>query len=218
METDITRLQLIQLLVVVIIGAGVGQLLQQTAPIGRNVGENMAAQSVLEDRSSPSREVDKPTLTLVVFTDYQCTACKAAYPAMDAMVKKDGHVRIVYKDWPIFGRVSEQAARIAIAADRQGIYSEVHARLLNERRRLDGQVLREAIEVSQGSWAQVQRDLRTYAADIDSQLDRNRQDAFKLGLEGTPAYLAGTILVTGGLSEPDFAKVFARGRKRASNH
>ena len=83
MVTNITRKQLVQLSVVVLIGIGVGQLLQRSAPIGRDVSGSIVAQTLLHDSSSPSREVDKPTLTLVVFTDYQCPACKLASPAME---------------------------------------------------------------------------------------------------------------------------------------
>jgi protein-disulfide isomerase len=211
----LSRKQLFQLLVVILIGWGFGQFLRRTAPIGRDVSANATAQGLLHDHSSPSREVAVPTLTLVVFTDYQCPACKRATAAMDAAVQRDGHVRLVYKDWPIFGEVSEQAARIAIAADRQGLYPAVHTRLMNERRPLDDQVMREAVVKSGGSWAQIQSDLRSHAADIDAQLNLNRRDAFSLVISGTPTYLAGPILVSGGLDEAEFTKVFALGRKTA---
>lgn len=211
----ISRKQLLQLLVVILIGWGFGQFLQRTAPLGRDVSANATAQDLLHDHSSPSREVADPTLTLVVFTDYQCPACKHANAAMDAAVERDGHVRIVYKDWPIFGALSEQAARIAIAADRQGIYPAVHTRLMNERRPLDEKVMLQAVVKSGGSWAQIQNDLRDHTADIDTQLNLNRRDAFSLGIAGTPAYLAGPILVSGGLDETEFAKAFALGRKTA---
>ena len=134
---------------------------------------------------------------------------------MDAAVQRDGHVRIVYKDWPIFGALSEQAARIAIAADRQGLYPAVHTRLMNERRPLDEHVMRDAVVKSSGSWARIQSDLRDHAADIDTQLNLNRRDAFSLGIAGTPTYLAGPILVSGGLDEAEFSKAFALGRKTA---
>ena len=172
---------------------------------------------MLRDSSSPSQEVDDPTLTLVVFTDYQCPACKIAHPAMEAAVQKDGHIRVVYKDWPIFGAVSERAARIAIAANRQGIYPTVHTRLMNERRPLNDQVMREAVTMSGGNWPQIESDLKTYAIGIGSQLDRNRQDAFKFGLAGTPGYLVGPILVSGALDKAGFEQAFAHARETLDN-
>ncbi len=213
MAAKLTSKDLIQLIVIAVIALAAGQFLQRTAPIGVDVTSNAAAQAILKDRSSPSREVDDPTLTLVVFTDYQCPACKLADPQMMAAVEKDGHIRIVYKDWPIFGAISEEAARIAIASDRQSIYPAVHRRLMNERRPLNEQVMREAVTMSRGNWAQIQSDLRDHSADIQRQLNLNRRDAFSLGLAGTPTYLIGPTLVSGGLDEEGFRGMFAESRR-----
>lgn len=141
MSALLSRKELIQLIVVVLFGWAAGQILLRTAPIGRDMSGSTVVQGLLRDRSSPSREVSAPTLTLVVFTDFQCPACKLAEPAMNSAVARDGHVRIVYKDWPIFGAVSEQAARVAIAAGRQGLYPAIHTRLMDERRPLNGRPL-----------------------------------------------------------------------------
>lgn len=209
-----TRKDLIQLLIAVAIGYGISQWLLRSVPIGRDVGASHAAQAMVRDTESPSSPVDGSTLTLVVFTDYQCPVCKLANPEMDAAVAKDGRARVVYRDWPVFGPLSERAARVAIASHRQGIYPAVHRRLMDERRRLEDPVLREAVEASGGDWQVLQDDLRTHAAEIDRQLARNRMDAYALGLPGTPGYLAGTRLVSGALDASGFAKLFAEARDR----
>lgn len=196
-------------------GWGAGQLLQHTVPLGEDVGANPTARALLEDPSAPSHEVRRPTLTMVVFTDYQCAACKRANPAMERAVASDGHVRIVYKDWPIFGPLSEQAARVALASDRQGLYPAVHNRLMTDRRPLGETVLREAVERAGGDWGRIQRDLRDHEAAIRRQLDLNRGHAFSLGIQGTPAYLIGPILVVGGLDEAAFGRAFAQARNAA---
>lgn len=208
------RKDLIQLLIAVVIGVGVSQVLLRSAPLGRDVGDNAVAQAALRDERAPSSTPVDPTLTLVVFTDYQCPACKRANAAMDAAVAKDGRVRIVYRDWPIFGAISERAARVAIAADRQGIYPAVHRRLMVESRRIDDEVLCDAIEASGGSWDRVLADLRDHAAEIDGQIARTNADALALGIRGTPAYLAGSRLVTGALDEAGFERLFALGREQ----
>ena len=206
-----TRKDVLQLLIAVVIGVGVSQLLLRSAPLGRDVGDSPAARAALRDTVSPSLTPADPTLTLVVLTDYQCPACKRANAAMETAVAKDGHVRVIYRDWPIFGPVSERAARVAIAADRQGIYPKVHRLLMEEWRRLDDQVLRDAVEASGGDWARLQADLQN-APDIDRQLARTNADVLALGIRGTPAYLAGSRLVTGALDEAGFEKLFAEGR------
>jgi protein-disulfide isomerase len=209
-----SRKALIQLLIAVVIGVGVSQWLLRTAPLGRDVSGNPAAQAALVDEVAPSSTPADPTLTLVVFTDYQCPACKGSNPAMDAAVAKDGRVRVIYRDWPILGPVSDRAARVAIAAGRQGIYPEVHRQLMDEWRRIDDQVLRDAVEVSGGDWDKVQADLTAHRDEITAQLVRTNADVLALGIRGTPAYLAGTRLVAGGLDEAGFEKLFALARDR----
>lgn len=217
MPQTISRRHLGQLLVVAVAGAGVALVLRKRAPIGRDMSSSETAQALIMDKTSPSHEVERPTLTMVVFTDYQCPACKMASVSMDSALLKDGHVRLVYRDWPVFGAMSERAARIAIASDRQGIYAKLHSELMNEKRSLDESVLREAVESTGGSWAQIEHDLQVHLADIEGQLDRNRRDAFQLGISGTPTYIVGPILVTGAQDEAAFTKIFAVGRDTLEN-
>ncbi len=213
MGQEITRRDAGQLLVLGLAALGIAQILRKERPIGQDVSTSETAKSLLLDRTSPSLEVERPTLTMVVFSDYKCLACKRANAAMDSAVQDDGHVRLVYRDWPIFGAVSEWTARVAIASDRQGIYPMVHRQLMNERRPLNESVVRDAVEKSKGSWRQIVGDLQRYGEEIDRQLGRNRRDAFQLGISGTPTYLAGPIMVTGAQDEAGFRRVFAAGRE-----
>ena len=213
MREAISRRQYLQLFAFVLVSLGVSLALRDRAPLGRSVADNPTAQAALNDEMSPSQQVRSPTLTLVVFTDYQCPACKLSDPAMNAAVAEDGHVRVIYRDWPIFGERSEQAARVAIASNRQNIYPDVHRRLMSERRMLDPEVLRLAVLGAGGSWRRLQTDLRTHERAINEQLNRTSKDAFTLGIPGTPAYLVGTILITGAMDEAAFKKAFALARK-----
>ena len=208
-----TRKQLAQLLILVLVGWGVGHILKRTAPLGRDIGGNSTARAVLQDRSYPSREVADPTLTLVVFTDYQCPACRLANSAMEAAIVHDGHVRVVYRDRPIFGPVSERLARVAIAADIQGVYPKLHSLLMREGRVINVAVLRELVGRSGANWVEVRSDLRAHGDAIDARLAETARVAFALGIPGTPAYLAGSVLLSGATNEAGFRSVFAQARK-----
>src|SRR3546814_19222404 len=50
-------------------------------------------------------------LTLVVFTDYQCPFCRQMHARLTALAKEDGNVRIVFKDWAIYGESSSSDKR-----------------------------------------------------------------------------------------------------------
>lgn len=212
MGQPITRKDLLQIMIVVLLGWGAAQLLRTSAPLGRDMSSNVRALAMLHDDASPRRDAAAPTLTMVVFTDYQCPACKLASPAMNAAIAKDAHVRVIYRDWPIFGPRSEHAARIALASARQGIYPAVHDRLMAERRQLDEPVLREAVESAGGDWDRLQHDLGTESTRIDAGLNRNAADAASIGAVGTPAYLIGALLITGALDEREFRRAFAAAR------
>jgi protein-disulfide isomerase len=136
-----------------------------------------------------------------------------AHPAMKRAAKADGKVRIVYKDWPIFGEPSERAAQVAIASDAQNIYPLVHDRLMTARS-VNERTLRMAVELSGGDWSRLQRDLATDRTEILNELERNRMQAFGLGLGGTPGYLIGPLLVEGALDERQFLQVFKEARRR----
>ncbi|MBB6227381.1 DsbA family protein [Polymorphobacter multimanifer] len=214
MAQAVSRRQLLQLGAVVVVGWGAAKVFQRAAPIGRDVGTNLTAQRLLQDRLSPRTEVRGADLTMVVFTDYQCAACKVAAPAMAAAVADDGRVRLIYREWPIFGPRSERAARVALASAAQGVYPQVHRRLMAERRQLDDAVLQAVVEASGGDWARLLADLDRLAQPIDQLIARTSQDAFALSLPGTPAFVIGTILVVGGMDEDGFARAFAEARAR----
>src|SRR5665213_2780648 len=54
-------------------------------------------------------------ITVTEFYDYRCPHCINAAPAVLKIVKDNPDVRFVFKELPIFGAVSEHAAREAIA-------------------------------------------------------------------------------------------------------
>ena len=59
------------------------------------------------------------------------------------------------------------------------------------------------------------RERRTRALyEIARQLARNAQDAFALGLQGTPGYLVGPFIVEGALSEAEFLRVIDQARAK----
>lgn len=111
-----------------------------------------------------------------------------------------------------FGALSERSARVALASDRQGIYSEFHQALMKEPRRLEDAVLREVADASGGNWAQLENDVTSQREAIDRLIARTRTEAFTLGLAGTPAYLIGHRLVNGALNLEEFKSAFRSAR------
>jgi protein-disulfide isomerase len=208
----ITRKDVLQLAVAVAIGAATAAGLRLYMPVGTLIGTTSVTQAVFADGWAPHMDPANADVTMVLFTDYQCPACRRSNNAMQKALAEDSRVRVIFKDWPIFGKVSEEAARVAIASDIQGIYVKVHDGLMRRKGALDAAALRAVVEAAGGSWPRLADDLSRNRARIDAQLARNSREAYSLGLGGTPGYLIGPLLVRGGLDERGFRKAFREAR------
>ncbi|MBV9575249.1 MAG: DsbA family protein [Gammaproteobacteria bacterium] len=131
----------------------------------------------------------KGNITIVEFFDYQCSHCMNMAPVIEAIKNANPDVRIVFKDFPIRGPISEFSARAALAAKNQHKYYELSHALLNSHQRLT----REAVLVIASSVGldidKLKKDMNSH--DIAQQLNANIRLANKLNLNGTPAFYFG---------------------------
>ena len=82
--------------------------------------------ALLDDPSDPAGGNPKGDVTLVEFFDYRCPYCKQVEPWIEAILKDDPKLRIVYKEFPILGKESTFATHVAFAALEQGKYEQFH--------------------------------------------------------------------------------------------
>lgn len=194
-------------------GFGVSAWLQMRPQAGARLELTPVVAGVLNDPGSPTSGAAEPQVTIVVFTDYQCPICKRTDPALGRLLDADPSVRVVWKDWPIRGPMSDFAARTALAAARQGRYREVHAALMAARGPLDPARIDALAAAAGADPARLTADRTAYAREIDAQLARHRLQAFGLGLAGTPAYLIGPFRIVGGLDGAGLRRAVERARK-----
>lgn len=155
-------------------------------------------------------------VTIVAFFDYNCPFCKKADPALDEVVKSDGNIRLVYKDWPILTEASVYGARMALAAQYQGKYTTVHAALMGIfGKRIPQERMLEAIKASGVDMTRLNSDLSTHDQDISALLKRNQALADALALQGTPAFLIGPYKVPAALDADGFKQAVADARAHA---
>src|SRR6516162_8967487 len=76
-------------------------------------------------------------VTLVEFFDYRCPYCKQVQPFLQALIKNDHGLRVVVKELPILGPASVYAARVALAAHKQGKYEQFHDAVMSKRSNSD---------------------------------------------------------------------------------
>jgi protein-disulfide isomerase len=136
---------------------------------------------------SPKKGAAKPLVTLVEWADFECPFCGVAAPLLKGMVEKyPDQVQLVFKHYPLSAHQhSEDAARAAVAAQRQGKFWPVQQALFeNQKTGLDeAHVMKLARDAG--------LDMKEFESDIASEatadsVARDRKQADELGLEGTP--------------------------------
>jgi len=175
----------------------IGALASATLP-----GTAIALPSVEEianDPAIPAIANPQGDVTIVEFVDYQCPYCKLAYGEIMKLVAEDPGVRVVMKDWPIFGGVSVYAARAMAASAGDTNYPAAVAGLMANNRYLSkGRVERILGDAGVES-AGLKERIAARQPGIDTLLNRNIAHARALGLTGTPGLLVGPILYKHGL-------------------
>ncbi len=129
----------------------------------------------------------KGDVTLIEFFDYQCIHCKKMKPVVAELIKKDSNLRVIFKEFPIFGKTSEIASRAAMAAAMQGKYMQMQEALLKVDKHLDKEIVLETAKSIGLNMAKLQTDMDSKA--VTDVLDANRQLAEKMHLMGTPAFI-----------------------------
>lgn len=182
---------------------------------GEQQDDVLSRDSVLRDPDIPSLGNPKGDLTVVEFFDYQCPYCKKMAPELAQLVREDGHIRLVLKDWPVFGPISTAAAEIALAAKYQDKYAEAHDALIGA----DGKLTKASITdllVKAGVDVDLAiKDLQAHQKAIDDLLARNKAQADAFGFDGTPGFIVGTFRVPGAVEMKVFKVIVADARARA---
>jgi protein-disulfide isomerase len=151
-------------------------------------------------------------VTVVEFFDYRCPYCKRVSDSLAELLKNDSNIRLVYKEFPILGPESVVAAKIALAAQRQGKYAEVHEAFMAHKGSFEEADLLELAAEVGADKARLQADMQDPA--IQGQLEANDSLAGTLGITGTPGFLFGKHLVPGAISLDDMKKLVTAARAK----
>lgn len=152
-------------------------------------------------------------VTVVEFFDYRCPYCKRVADSLADLVKSDPNVRVVFKEFPILGPESMVAAKIALAAHRQGKYEAVHMAFMAHKGSFEQAALLELAASVGADAAKLAGDMEDPA--ILGQLQANDSLAATLGITGTPGFLFGKQLVPGAISLDDMKKLVSTARAQA---
>ena len=156
----------------------------------------------------PAAGAKDADVTIVEFFDYNCPFCKETAPELQKLLRADPKVRILYKEWPIFGGVSDYAARSALAANWQSRFLIAHDALIGSAHDLDETSQVDAVLKSAGvDLTQLARDRTAHATEITAILARDAKEAATLGFKGTPGIVVGRQLLPRSLTLKDLQEL-----------
>ena len=155
----------------------------------QNVGQFAA--SLFSQANDPVAGNPKGKVTIVEFFDYQCPHCVDMAAVMESIIKANPDLRVVYKEFPIRGPISEFAARAALAANMQGKYTVFSHAVLAAPQPLTQDAIFDIAKKTGLDVDKLKTDMNGNA--VSSQLKANNKLAQGLKLFGTPAFFIGKI-------------------------
>ena len=163
------------------------------------------------DPTSPVLGNPKGDVTIVEFFDYRCPYCKVTAPTLQTLIGQDSNVRLVMKEFPILGKESVFASRVALVVKKHGKYAEFHQAMFALKTKVDDAQTLEVVKSLGLDPAQIKKEAD--ASDIDAILKQNYDLARALNLTGTPAFVIGDTLLPGAVELKDLQDAVAAARK-----
>lgn len=172
---------------------------------------------IVADPAAPVAGNPKGDVTIVAYVDYNCGFCKKSAPALEKLVKADGKIRLVYKDWPILAESSISGAKLALAAKYQGKYEAAHHALMGlVGAKVPTEKMTAALTSAGIDMTRLAADGETHAKEIVALLKRNDAQAKGMLFQGTPVYLIGPLKVAEALDYAGFKEAVTQARARAT--
>ena len=175
----------------------------------------LSRDQVLRDPDIPVLGNPDGDITIVEYYDYQCPYCKKIAPVLAQVVREDGKVRLVLKDWPVFGDLSKYAARIVLATKYQNKFQVAHDALMTATEKLTDANVPTILTNAGIDMPKATADLAANKDSVDALMARNNAQAEAFGFQGTPSFIIGTFRIPGGIDADQFKQAIADARTAA---
>jgi protein-disulfide isomerase len=159
-------------------------------------------------------ETGEPLVTVVAFSDFQCPFCAKAVPTVEQIEKEYGDkVRIVFKQLPLpFHKQAGMAAEIALAAQEQGKFWEMHDLIFERQNEMRNKSDAEMVQWGRELAGELGIDADKLAEQVDERAHRDEIEeeaklAGRVGARGTPNFFINGQKLTGAQPYPSFKKV-----------
>jgi protein-disulfide isomerase len=153
----------------------------------------------------------KGDVTIVEFMDYRCGYCKSVKPVLDEVMRADGKIRLVLKEFPILGPASRTASMAAVAANKQGKYLAFHNALMAYPNNLTDEVIFALARQVGLDVAKLKDDMKS--PEVMALIEKTNKLAQDLGINGTPGFIIGDQIIPGAVTAAEMKERVAAARK-----
>lgn len=167
---------------------------------------------IYKDALNPVLGNKDAAYTIVKFYDYGCGYCKKMSKMMVEPVIKNGNIRMIFVETPIFGENSSYAARMAMASVADGKFKEFHEALIDTK------------DLSAQHVEKIAKDLgldveklkaKANSKEYKDKMMKNIMMAQKLGMNGVPMFILDGQIQPGAFSQEKLNDVFEQANKKA---
>lgn len=157
--------------------------------------ENKTIEGSISKGINPAKGNSSSKIVIIEFSDFQCPACKAALPVIDAVLNSYD-IAFYYRNFPLpIHENSMIAAEAAECANEQGKFWQYHDILFQNQERLG----KESLKIYAG---QLGLDTTQFSGCLDShkyrsEIEKDFQDGKRLGVGGTPTFFINKRKVEG---------------------
>ena len=137
-------------------------------------------------------------VTIVEFVDYRCGYCRKAFPELTQLVKDDGNIKLILKEFPILGEQSVASSRMALATRMthgDEAYKQMHDTLINFR----GDVTPDSVKALASDLGldgdAILAEMEN--PEIDSIIAANHALAQRMQISGTPTFVVNDQMLRG---------------------
>ena len=148
-------------------------------------------------------------VTVVEYSDYSCPFCKQTAADIEQLIAGDKGVKVVFRELPVLGEASREAALMSLAAAEQDKYFAFH---------------RAMFAAGRPTPANIEKAARTAGLDLSAarafartdraraEVERNVEVARELQLTGTPAFVVGDETQVGAVGLEGLQDLVAQAR------
>lgn len=152
----------------------------------------------------------KGDITIVEFFDYNCAYCKVAAQSIRSLIKSDGNIKFIPREWPILNSVSVFASKAAIASIKQKKYKEFHWKLMEKKSLSEDSIIGLADDLGI-DLIQLEDDMNSEF--VQAHLKKSASLARKIGFSGTPLFIIEDKFIPGFVPVDEMKKIISEIRK-----